>query len=124
MSTELDDDDLAGIPCARNCGRIAPITKGELRGAGGDPSLLPVLEAWTPLAELDGMDGEPHEEQVAAVEFDPDQIVCPQCVLAHERDAWLDRLNDADDALRASVNEPTDAAGRAMLGLHRVIDDD
>jgi len=107
------DDDLAGVACSR-CGRLAPITAAQLRDtSGGDPSLpivTPVPEAWTPLAELDGMDGEDHEEQVAAVEFDPDLLACPQCVLPHERDAWFDALDG-----RLGVADPATAV--LVLGV-------
>ncbi len=68
-----DEDDFAGIRCAR-CERIAPITVAELRGDGGGGVLLPVPGGWIPYPEL-------VDDEEGRYEFDPDQVICNDCAV-------------------------------------------
>lgn len=116
-------DDLAGIRCAI-CDRLAPITVADLVGADPDdteytgwsiadllkPSGHDALIAVAPpggwMNVPDAIDTEPDPrirdedyDDTYRPEFDPDRIMCFSHASATELDAWLDQLNDTDEAI-------------------------
>lgn len=100
---------LAGIPCVRGCGRIAPVDIDEVTGTGGDPALLPVLvgrRAWIPVPDIDDavdVDGYPVGGEPDLADLDPGGLICPACSTDAEFDAYYQRLDEADDEVTALI---------------------